>query len=569
MAGIAPRLETAPSVVLWRQPCAAPVGRPDLAHRRLAHPCANLSVGCARRVDGVYPIGQKAMLHVIDDSELELTRAAGVVDVPVGYRIGDWTIQDPIGFGSWSSVYAAVSAVDRREAAVKFLAVDRLTPTQAAHLRQLAVREASCLQELDHPSLVTVFDHIVVNDPTRPELDGAVALVMERAATSVRDLLLDAGDGPLEGAKDLLADLSAALAAMHEAGWVHGDVKPANVLVMADGSVRLADFGLSGELEGTHAYLPMLGSEDFLPPEWWTEQVTVAGVTARPTRDVWAFGIVAHLVLSGGRHPFPGSSPRARSASARAYARGDADLRLHDSLPAPWQAIIRDCLAPTHEAREAHTASVLHDRIEVIDADPVTPRRRRRSLRRRTLATAGGLALAGAVAAVTIAVVDDDGAQDVEYSGGELRQDAAIPDEYRPMIVDAAHGCAKPEVTPALIAAMLKAESDFNPAKRSPATDEYGIALWTPSVFEHWQIDVDGGGPSVFSPADSIAAMGKFLCSVGDRNSHIPGDRALVLAAVYRAGGDNVRAVNGIPPAIQPYIDEVAANIDEYAEPSG
>ncbi len=54
---------------------------------------------------------------------------------------------------------------------------------------------------------------------------------------------------------------------------------------------------------------------------------------------------------------------------------------------------------------------------------------------------------------------------------------------------------------------------------------------------------------------------------MGERNSHIPGDRALVLAAVYRGGGDNVRAVNGIPPPIQPYIDEVARYIDEYADP--
>ena len=61
---------------------------------------------------------------------------------------------------------------------------------------------------------------------------------------------------------------------MHAAGWVHGDLKPRNVLLMGDGSVRLADFGLARELDGTHAYAPRLGSSDYLPPEWWSERIS-------------------------------------------------------------------------------------------------------------------------------------------------------------------------------------------------------------------------------------------------------------------------------------------------------
>jgi eukaryotic-like serine/threonine-protein kinase len=152
-------------------------------------------------------------------------------------------------------------------------------------------------------------------------------------------------------------------------------------------------------------------------------------------------------------------------------------------------------------------------------------------------------------------------------SGGELRADADVPAELRKPIEDAAHGCAEPAVTPALIAAMLRAETDFDPTARSPQTDEYGIALWTPSVFEEWKVDADGGGASVLSAEDSIAALGKFLCGVIDRKRHIPGDLALTLAAVYRVGGQNVRAVNGIPPAAADYIAEVDRHLAEYADP--
>ena len=257
---------------------------------------------------------------MFEETKLRPAREAWSVTVPLGYRVGPWVIDAPIATGSWGSVYAASAAVGSRlsEVAVKFFPVDRLSPQQAAHLRDLAEREVACLQRLRHPSLVAAIETLVVDDPTHPELDGAVVLVMERAATNLRDVLAANAGLPIDGSHQVLSQIVAALAAVHEAGWIHGDVKPANVLLMTDRSVRLADFGLAGELEGTHAYLPLLGSEDYLPPEWWTEEVSIAGVMARPSRDIWAFGVVAHQVLSGGRHPFAGSTPRARSTAARA-----------------------------------------------------------------------------------------------------------------------------------------------------------------------------------------------------------------------------------------------------------
>jgi hypothetical protein len=506
---------------------------------------------------------------------------AWAVPVPVGYRVGPWQVTEPIATGSWGSVYAARrlgpghGTASGPEVALKFLPVGRLAPQQQANLRQVTRRELDRLARAGHPRLLRALATHTVDDPASPDLDGAVVLVLERADRSLREVLASASPGtPVPDADRLLSELCQALAAVHGDGWVHGDVKPGNVLLMADGSLKLADFGLSGELDGTHAYLPLLGSEDYLPPEWWTERVSAAGVPARPSRDIWAFGVLAHQLLTGGQHPFPGASPRARAAAAQAYALGRGELRLSGAVPARWRPVLQDCLAPGHAARSRHTAAGLLDRITTIGADGGDgPGRRRRPGRLRTLALAGGLAVTLGVGATQLPLRDADRPASPRpaergFSGGELRADADVPARYRQPIVNAAHGCARPEVTPALIAAMLAAESNFNPAKRSPATDEYGIALWTPKVFEHWKVDADGGGASVFSAADSIAALGRFLCTVIDRNQHIPGDRALVLAAVYRVGGDNVRAVNGIPPQARDYIERVRRYLAEYAEPS-
>ena len=89
---------------------------------------------------------------MFEETKTRPAREAWSVTVPPGYRVGSWVIEAPIATGSWGSVYAATPAVGslRSEVAVKFLPVDRFTPQQAAHLRELAEREVACLQRLRH-----------------------------------------------------------------------------------------------------------------------------------------------------------------------------------------------------------------------------------------------------------------------------------------------------------------------------------------------------------------------------------------------------------------------------------
>jgi serine/threonine-protein kinase len=157
----------------------------------------------------------------------------------------------------------------------------------------------------------------------------------------------------------LFTGICEGLAHLHGSGWVHGDLKPDNVLLMEDGSVKLSDFGLATELtgtHGTHGYAPPMGTMDYLPPERWKAPLGEHGVQSRPSADIWALGIMIHEVFASGLSPFPGATPMARGAAVQEYAEGRAVLRMDNAVPPFWRALAADCLAPTHAARAAHTA---------------------------------------------------------------------------------------------------------------------------------------------------------------------------------------------------------------------
>ncbi|MGC3002976.1 protein kinase domain-containing protein, partial [Streptomyces sp. G35A] len=280
---------------------------------------------------------------------------AYAVPVPKGYRVGVWEVREPIATGAFGSVYAARRTGEAQDApglpataALKFLPTGTGTPRQLAHLRDLVDREIALLRRLTRPRLIRMYETLTVDDPGHPELDGATVLVLEKAAGSL-SALLTASPGPDAGPA-LLVQICEGLAQLHRAGWVHGDLKPANVLLMADGSVRLADFNMAAELEGTHAYTPAFSTPDYTPPELLWSEIGERGRRIRPSADVWAFGVLAHLVLTGS-FPLPGATPAVRRDAATAYARGTGELRLSPELPDAWRDIVRACLTRTHEDR--------------------------------------------------------------------------------------------------------------------------------------------------------------------------------------------------------------------------
>ncbi|WP_442812906.1 serine/threonine-protein kinase [Streptomyces sp. NBC_01343] len=307
--------------------------------------------------------------------------SSGTELLPAGHRVGDWVVTEPIGAGGWATVYAGTrsgadapeAAQEPREVALKIMPTSGLAPRQARSVAEAARREVEIGVRAGHPRLIRLLDNTVLSAPGHPALDGAIVLVMERAGGSLRDLL-GAGITEAEGAR-LIAGICEGLAHLHRSGWVHADLKPENVLIGGDGSVKLSDFGLAAELTtGTHGHGPPMGTLDYLPPERWRAPLGELGVEIRPSADIWALGVVIHEVFASGAPLFSGATPVARGAAVQEYAAGRAPLRMANGVPEFWRALATDCLAPTHAARAAHTAESLLERIAVRQAGPSVPR---------------------------------------------------------------------------------------------------------------------------------------------------------------------------------------------------
>ncbi|MFK0215673.1 MULTISPECIES: serine/threonine-protein kinase [unclassified Streptomyces] len=304
--------------------------------------------------------------------------------IPPGRRVGDWVVTELIGTGGWSTVYAARPAREARRdrgggaaesgaVALKVMPTAGLAPRQARRIVESARREVALGSGAGHPRLIGLRESFVLAAPDLPAVDGAIVLVMERAAGSLRELL-DAGVPGADRGR-LIAGICEGLAHLHRSGWVHADLKPENVLLGADGSVKLSDFGLATELTGTHGYVPPLGTLDYLPPERWRAPLGELGVQVRPSADVWALGVVIHEVFAAGASPFPGATPVARGAAVQQYGEGRAPLRLDPSVPPFWRALAADCLAPSHAERAPHTAESLLARIAAAEGRSARARR--------------------------------------------------------------------------------------------------------------------------------------------------------------------------------------------------
>lgn len=371
-----------------------------------------------------------------------MTGRSYAVPVPKGYRVGPWEVREPLASGAFATVYAARLAEEggpklpgdqRRDlpsrAALKFLSTGTRTPRQLRHLRELAEREVELLGRLRAPRLIRMYDTLTVDDPGHPELDGATVLVLELAEGSL-DAVLEHDPTP-ESAPALLAQICEGLHQLHHAGWVHGDLKPANVLLLKGGSVRLADFNMAAELEGTHAYAPAFATPDYTPPELLWPEVDERGTRIRPTADVWAFGVLAHVALTGS-FPLPGGSTEARTDAATRYARGTEELRLSPGLPDAWREIVRDCLAPTHAARIARvpdTEALLRRVEEAAGASPSArlPRLRPRRWRRPVLVAA--LAATAVLGATALTYALRDGGTPVAAAPASCEKPAVYEDE--------------------------------------------------------------------------------------------------------------------------------------------
>lgn len=217
---------------------------------------------------------------------------------------GRYRLLTPLGEGGMGTVWRARDEVLHREVAVKEVrAPHGLAASDVERMYARLEREAWAAARVANRNVVTVYDVATQ--------DGRPWIVMEIVRGISLAELLDA-EGPLEPARaaHIGAEVLSALRAAHEAGVLHRDVKPANVLMSNDGRVVLTDFGIA-TVEGTSALTmtgEVIGSPEFLAPE------RALGRTPGPESDLWSLGVLLYAAVEGNspfRHDTPLSTLRA------------------------------------------------------------------------------------------------------------------------------------------------------------------------------------------------------------------------------------------------------------------
>jgi serine/threonine protein kinase len=214
------------------------------------------------------------------------------MELDIGDQLGSYRLEARLGDGAMGVVYRAVRDPDGAIVALKVLR-DELADDEV--FRRRFTREAKAATEVEHRNLVRVLD--------AGESDGRFYLAARYVdGRSLADRLAD-GPLPLPGMLRLVAEVAGGLQALHERGLVHRDVKPSNVLLDADETAALGDFGLAKGRAYTVLTQPgqVLGTLDYLAPE------LIRGAPAGPASDIYALGCVAFECLAG-TPPFAGRS---------------------------------------------------------------------------------------------------------------------------------------------------------------------------------------------------------------------------------------------------------------------
>ena len=206
--------------------------------------------------------------------------------------IGRYQIREELGRGAMGIVYCALDSLIGRTVAIKTIRLSAFhDDAERERLRERLMREARSAGVLSHRNIVTVYDV--------GEEDGTAFIAMEYVAgQTVEQLLREQGGLEREQVIAIITQVAAALDYAHSQGVVHRDIKPGNIMIAADGSVRITDFGVAKILshQATQSDL-MLGTPNYMSPE----QIDARGVDGRT--DQFALGVIAFELLTGER-PF-------------------------------------------------------------------------------------------------------------------------------------------------------------------------------------------------------------------------------------------------------------------------
>jgi serine/threonine-protein kinase len=324
-----------------------------------------------------------------------------------GTRLGGrYDVIHTLGWGGMAEVYLSVDRQLGREVAVKVI---RERFAEDERFVKRFRREARAAASLSHPNVVAVHD-VGVHE-------GSPFIVMEHVpGRTLAELVRDGGPMDPGRVAEIGEAVARALGAAHAAGIVHRDVKPGNVMVTADGRVKVLDFGIARALRWTPLTdTPAVqGTAEYMAPEY------VKGDGADPRSDIYSLGVVLYELLAG-RPPFTGDSPLQVAYKHLEEAPAPPDA-VRPGLPANLTAVVLRCLAKhpgdryrraeelaadlgyLQAGRPAATAPIPRDGTSVLRTPDLgdSPRPRRRRVRALWLGVVGGVVAVGTVLALTL-----------------------------------------------------------------------------------------------------------------------------------------------------------------------
>ena len=266
------------------------------------------------------------------------------VPLTEGAKVGHYTIISKIGAGGMGEVYLAEDTKLNRKVALKFMPVHM---AGNADLRSRFIREAQAAAKLDHPNIVPVYE--VGEYQGRPYF--AMAHIEGR---SLRDIIKEGKLGTDE-AVGLAMQILEGLQKAHDAGVVHRDIKPGNIIIDKDNRARLVDFGLAmvcGEEKLTKTG-STLGTVGYMSPE------QVEGKKCDHRSDLFSVGVILYEMLTG-RRPFEGDND---AAIARAITDSTPEpiARFKSGTTGETQQIVDKALSKDPSIRYQTAAGMLAD----------------------------------------------------------------------------------------------------------------------------------------------------------------------------------------------------------------
>jgi serine/threonine protein kinase len=250
-----------------------------------------------------------------------------------------YEIIETLGMGATSRVDKARDPRIGRIVAVKTF----LQGFGSRDLQQQYTREAQIIGRLSHPNIVALYD-------VGTDKDGVPYLVMEYVEGKTLEAVLAGGPLPLARVAVWGGDLASALGRAHQAKIIHGDVKPANILVTLEGQVKLGDFGVARFSTQVCGSGSVMGTPAYLSPE------QILGNSQDTRSDLFSLGIILYQMACGVR-PFDGSSVSA--VCAQIISSQPLPPSHHNpALPPAFDSVVMRCLSKDPEARYA-TAEAL------------------------------------------------------------------------------------------------------------------------------------------------------------------------------------------------------------------